>query len=333
MDVNKDFELSIIVAIYNIEDELPELLVELEKLKKTPKIEVLLMNDGSTDQTESILDKVEVTDNFKVFSLENGGLSSIRNRGMLISSGKYIWFVDGDDIIDANFVTSVLSFIEDEQPDFLQFQYQRFERVSDIKFKKSNEEIEKYKVLTKDDWMERLNDSRNAQFENYAWAHIVKKSLYLNNAITFPEKRNFEDIATTYCLVNAAKQIIYIENIGYYYRNREGSITNSIKEIDVLSLVKTVHEFKNMKILKFSKANQTNFIHRHLVGAYFLSDQNSHNLKDEIRQEILQNNYFDLSKENRVQYLLFKFRMYDLYIKSKTIVKQTIKGVTKNDYK
>lgn len=323
---NKNIKLSIIVAIYNIKNELPDLLIQLQKLVNNPYVEILLMDDGSTDGTENILKGLNFKNIF-VESRKNGGLSYIRNQGLKISRGEYIWFVDGDDIIRHDFVLDILTLIFEKQPEFIQFNFKRFKTLSEINFEKK-QDFEMVQSLEPSDWFFKLVNPNEIQFENYAWAHIVRRKLYIDNQIEFPVGRNYEDVATTYRLANSVKKITHINAIGYYYRDRDGSITNHYSEKNVADLLQGITEFKANHNLVFPENYKANFIHRYLVGAYYMLSQTDQYeksyLKKTLRDEILNNNFTQLKLFFKIEYIIFLLGAYHFYRSSVFLIKKII---------
>lgn len=106
-------KLSIITPVYNLEKYIEELLILFDKYM-TDEVEVILVNDGSTDRSREIISKfLEKTNkNIYLISKENGGVSSARNIGMEMASGKYTGFVDGDDLIESNYFQNILEGIK-----------------------------------------------------------------------------------------------------------------------------------------------------------------------------------------------------------------------------
>lgn len=324
---DKQVKLSIIIAIYNVKNELPDLLTELKELAENASVEVLLMNDGSTDGTEKILSKFDYK-NFHVLTRKNGGLSYIRNQGLESSCGEYVWFVDGDDIIKYTFVSEILKFIERQHPDFIQFYYHRFKKKEEISLAGPSINIHSYQLMESSEWFSKLTNPREYQFENYAWAHIIKRSIYIDNNILFPVGRNYEDVATTYRLGNSTKTIVFIKSIGYYYRDREGSITNHYSEKNVKDLLQSINEFRSNKELVFSEASKANFIHRYLVGAYFMVTQiqnfDGRSVSWRIRSDLLNNNFTKLTPRFKMEYLVFKLNLYKVYLNCTSLIKKVI---------
>ena len=112
MDVHK--LISVIVPVYNVEEYLEECLESIKHQTYTD-IEVILVNDGSTDNSKEICEKYCRQDNrFKLINQENQGLSEARNVGIRESIGEYIYFVDSDDMIKTDILQTLLSFMKDD---------------------------------------------------------------------------------------------------------------------------------------------------------------------------------------------------------------------------
>lgn len=102
-------KLSVIVPVYNVEKYLKECINSI--INQTLKdIEIICVNDGSTDNSLKILEELSQLDNrIKIINKENGGLASARNAGMKVASGEYYTFIDSDDFIDTNAYETVIN--------------------------------------------------------------------------------------------------------------------------------------------------------------------------------------------------------------------------------
>ena len=100
MPVNSDYKVSVIVPVYNVEQYLSDCLESI--CRQTLKgIEIIVVNDGSTDNSLSIIESFQQKySNMKLINKKNGGLSSARNAGIDMAVGEYLFFVDSDDFID-----------------------------------------------------------------------------------------------------------------------------------------------------------------------------------------------------------------------------------------
>ena len=116
--------VSVVVAVYNIEKYIETCIQSL--LKQTyDEMEILLIDDGSQDESGSICDKYAEKDSrIRVLHKQNGGLSDVRNVGIQEASGKYLMYVDGDDTVSENFVEAAVSCAERFQTDIVIFDFQ-----------------------------------------------------------------------------------------------------------------------------------------------------------------------------------------------------------------
>ena len=104
--------ISVIVPVYNVEEYLEECLESIQQQTYTD-IEVILVNDGSTDDSKEICERYCAKDNrFKLINQENQGLSEARNVGVRASTGEYIFFVDSDDVININVLEVLLPYMK-----------------------------------------------------------------------------------------------------------------------------------------------------------------------------------------------------------------------------
>lgn len=210
--------LSIVVPIYNVDKYLRECIDSLLN-QKINLIEIILIDDGSTDQSGFICDQYASTYSFiRVFHKMNGGVSSARNVGVRNASGKYITFVDPDDYIALDTYVDNLSYLESHlQIDMLQYptcwNYGTPIEYSD---KLMAREIMGASNIYEEWW--------RGDVLNYSlWNKIFRRSVFDN--ATFPEGHIFEDL---YIIPDILKKIegVYISEWGtYYYLNRETSLT------------------------------------------------------------------------------------------------------------
>ena len=234
-------KFSIVVAAYNVAEYLNECVASIANQEfDVSDFEVILIDDGSTDQKTSkicddLSDKYSVV---KVIHQENQGLSSARNAGIENSCGEYILFVDGDDFWSKkNFLSSLSIHSEKYQSDVIIFPYSKYYSVKDIK-----------KIILKN----------NFDFNNYydnviqlvsnevmtapAWNKCVKKELF-NMGLSFPIGLLSEDCLYCADLLKKMKSYSVLDIECYMYRqNRDGSITNIVKEKNVRDILKSIKE-------------------------------------------------------------------------------------------
>lgn len=226
--MDKNIKLSIIVPVYNVEEYLNRCIDSL--LKQTLKeIEIILVDDGSTDSSPQICDEYEKNNsNIKVLHLENGGPARARNKGIEIATGEYIGFADSDDYChpeqfeklyqnakDNNSDIAMCSFFVDSvkglEPIIIPFQ----------PLYNSNEEI-KNKVI-------RCFYGEYVHGLNSLWIKIFRRSLLNDNNIRMDETlRRAEDKWFIFEALKVSDVFSYIkENLYYYYQNESSIMHNS----------------------------------------------------------------------------------------------------------
>ena len=224
--------ISMVVPIYNVEEYLKECLDSI--LGQTYRnLEIILINDGSTDGSFSICEEyAERDDRIRLISKKNGGLASARNRGIKEAKGDYIGFVDSDDRIHGKFVEALIHAILLNGCEIATSDYTN--NLKKLKFAKNCNVI-----LERNDAISGLLD--DGGYKCFACNKLFKRTCF--SGISFPEGELFEDIIPMYKLFNKAGRIAYIKCPLYYYRTRKGSISRArfskgnyhlIKSIDYL---------------------------------------------------------------------------------------------------
>ena len=219
--------ISIIVPIYNVSPYLRLCLESIEK-QTYPHFEVLLINDGSRDNSKDIcLEFAERDNRFKYIEQQNAGLSAARNTGILNSKGEFLTFIDGDDLIESNYLEELY--------------HTSLKNDSEIvvgSFKEFNEEDNNYYIHVFDYREEHYKhrelieniaqiERRGIEFET-SWGTLFHRRLFEN--VWFPVGKNIEDTRTNYKLYMESCKTSYIHKDLYIYRIRKGSLINSITE-------------------------------------------------------------------------------------------------------
>ena len=214
-------KFSIIIPVYNVEEYLDKCLKSIKE-QTYKNFEVIIVNDGTKDNSQKIIDKYEKLDKrFKGYIKENGGLSSARNYGLQYIKGDYILFIDSDDYIAKDLLNELNKTLTEKQVDLVRFNA----LVCDINgqiFSKSND-IE-YLDKPVD---EIIGDLTRRAFVEPAWLYCYRTSFWQEHNFKYPIGRIHEDYGLTPLILYYAQSITSINYNGYYYVMRDGSITKT----------------------------------------------------------------------------------------------------------
>lgn len=252
-------KVSVIIPVYNLENHLADCLDSI-LCQSLSDIEVICVDDGSEDDSLSILNKYAENDfRIKVISQKNKGVSVARNSGLDIANGKYVSFIDGDDTIDINFLMKLFEIIETYEVDVV---------YSKLFFQESF--LEFSGVINK----EKINNLLLPFFIKDAKYYSVCNKLFSNelikkNNIRFPEGVKLgEDGYFNIQFLLFSKKVYFFDYCGYNYREVEGSATRNIFKhnyfqkavevylIDWLPLLGNIissEEIQNLKKIPFVK--------------------------------------------------------------------------------
>ena len=247
--------ISIIVPVYNVEKYLEKCVKSI--IQQTyENIEIILVDDGSKDNSGKICDELEQKDNrIKVIHKENGGLSDARNAGLKIATGKYIGFVDSDDYIQEDMFETLYKLNKENNSDISIVSYYEIYNEKVISVRDSK----KLEILNKIDAIKEL--LIDTKIQSYAWNKLFKRELF--NNIEFPTNKNFEDIATTLLLFERANKIVLLEDPKYYYIRRDDSIVgvkNYKTYKDYLDVIYDKYLYLDGKYEELDLYNAYNFI-------------------------------------------------------------------------
>lgn len=235
--------ISVVVPIFNVEKYLAECIESILNQTYT-KFELILVNDGSTDNSLEICNQYSKKDNrIKIVNKKNGGLSDARNAGIDIAKGEYIIFIDSDDFINKNMFKIMFDIAKSKNADIVQCSYKEFYNKEDINDSSIiNNEFE-LKELTPIEALYGFYDEKKSGLTTVAWNKLYKTKLF--EGIRYPYGKIHEDVFTTYKLIFKANKIVCTETPLYYYRQRENSITTSKYNKNRLVILEAVKERTN----------------------------------------------------------------------------------------
>lgn len=227
--------ISIIIPVYNVAPFLSQCIQSVLDQTYT-HLEVIIVDDGSTDESPAICDKFAKLDTrIKVIHKKNGGLSDARNAGLDIASGDFIGFVDSDDWIENDMYETLYNLLNKYQADISACAHY-------IEYgTKTKAVFESKEIITfnhKDAMMALIKDKI---IRNYVWEKLYKRELF--NNLRFPVGKSFEDAALSYKIFYRANKTVLIQAPKYHYRIRSGSLTNTtFNPIKEFQLVQALHD-------------------------------------------------------------------------------------------
>ena len=210
--------LSILVPVYDVEPYVEECLHSiLDQLGGDPGIELILLDDRSTDGSAALCERIiaDSPANMRLMRHEaNRGVSGARNSLLQAATGHYIWYVDPDDRMLPNAINGLRQIIDTAQPDMVLCDYVRSDNVAIPAFRGPAGQLLRYK--------ESLIAGVFANRRMHLWTKICKRTLF--DTIRFPDGAWFEDIATVPWLLLKAETFYYTAEPWIFYRSRPGSI-------------------------------------------------------------------------------------------------------------
>ena len=221
-------KFSIIIPAYNVADYLENCVESI--LKQTyDNYEIIIVDDGSTDETGKVADELlKQSKQINVVHQSNGGASKARNTGMKRATGDYILFLDGDDFwSDSHFLKQIVSELTIKLVDVIIFGYSYY-----------------YDNEIKESPISRLKDLGEATnyglFNGPNWNKCISKKL-INKGLSFPEDLVSEDSLYCSSIMKRMESFSVITSTQYMYRqNRAGSLTNVVKERNVLDTLEGI---------------------------------------------------------------------------------------------
>lgn len=194
--------VSVVVPIYNVEAYVNKCIDSI--IAQTYRnIEIILVNDGSTDHSRDLIEKYTIDSRCKIVDKENGGLSSARNAGIKESSGVYLYFVDSDDYILPNTIEQLVTIMQCKDADFCCYGF-AFYSMSGVY--RIYSKIKPISILGRDNIL--YDALLNIHITNTAWSKFFKASFLKENNILFNEGIINEDyLFTIECCLYAQKVV------------------------------------------------------------------------------------------------------------------------------
>lgn len=226
--------ITIIVPIYNSEKYLKK-CVESIVNQTYSNLQIILVNDGSTDKSSEIIEEYTKDKRIEVINKENGGLSDARNTGMKIAKGKYITFVDSDDIISRNMIERLYKNMINNNAQISECDYLRFYYESELV-----DTITEFKDIKTLEVKLECKELLTANKKSMVCGRLFFTELWKD--IEFPEKKYFEDQYTFYKVLLRANKIVEDKTPLYYYRRNIKSIVSVMNKKKVEDFIEATEK-------------------------------------------------------------------------------------------
>ena len=277
-------KFSIIVPVYNVERYIEKCLDSICN-QTYSNYEVIIVNDGSEDQSESLIKKYTQDQRFKYYKKENGGLSDARNYGLTYITGEYLLFVDSDDYIEPNLLQKLNEIIAIKPYDVIRFGARPVDEKGNILSVFNKTEVKR------NDKFHILKAIMSTPYIEPAWLYAYRTKFFKDNQFEYSKGKIHEDYGLTPLILDRALEIGWLDEIGYNYVQRENSI---MRQVDYNKLVKRVGDFQEFYINHKKTIVPNNRSSKLILGfcaealiykAKELKDQDRKNLINFIRKE------------------------------------------------
>ena len=312
-------KLSIIVPVYGVEKYIDKCLDSLVK-QSLKEIEIIVVNDGTKDNSQKIIDKYvkKYPDKIKSYIKENGGQGSARNYGLKKTTGEYIGYVDSDDFVEKDMYKKLYNKAKENNYDIVVCG--NYNVSEDYQNKNIDAFINNYNT-----------DLENIFFGKMAvWNKIYKRDILIKNKLEFKEKVWYEDLAFTLKAIMNSNTFAFIDEPLYDYLIREGSTMNNSnvqRNLEILDAFNDILSYiqHNKKEEYFNKIEFLAIDHIYISAIVrVLKADSDKNIKKETIEKLINymnknfpnyksNKYINtLSKNIKIIYKLINIKMYGL---------------------
>lgn len=289
---NMNYKLSVVVPAYNVSDFIEDSVNSLSFFLSRKDVQVLIINDGSTDGTsEAVRRLTQKFPQIEAFEKPNGGLSDARNFGLSKSTGEYVYFFDSDDYLTPRIQRRIVQQISSSNPDLLHFGFKKIQSKNEM-----NQDVNipseqsAFTYMKSTNFLKEILGDDDSLFNGYAPTKVFKRAKIHN--LRFKDM-NYEDLpfAVEYILKNDNLNIEVSDEVGYYYLQRDDSITHqpSWKNLkDKMLGYSIIRQLLIINNVDYSIKMSNNY--RTLIGTLWVASLNRRlkykNLKTEIINQL-----------------------------------------------
>lgn len=237
--------ISIIIPVYNVESYL-ETCLNSVITQIYQNLEIILVNDGSTDNSGKICEKYALKDKrINVIHKQNGGLSSARNTGIKYMKGDFFAFIDSDDYVRQDYISKMYSIMMMDKSDIVICSFEKV--LGDEGYSLVNEGNNEHFTFDNNEIKSKM---LSRQIPMYVHGKLYRRMFA--SKMEFPEGKIYEDIPATWNVIKYAKRFSYIKDVMYFYRQRPDSIVNAEFKSERMEQLYSVEEI----LMEFKEQNK-----------------------------------------------------------------------------
>lgn len=282
--MDNKYKVSIIVPTYNDSEELKD-CIESISTQTYPNLEIIIINDGSTDDTVLVCDKLSAIDNrIRVVNQNHYGIGVARNIGLSVATGDFIEFVDSDDWLTPNNVERLIEEQEKSHSDIVVCKQLTFIQNKNAVCYSGTKQF--VKVNTVQEWFKQQFDNKNLL--NYYWANsmgkLIKRDLF--NHIVFPDASLSEDEYTMWKVYLSASKICFNCEPLYYVRQWNQSTTAKLDREKLLPLNPLKEEISVISMLGFEISIQFQaYLYRLRINTQYVAEKGDFHTYNNLKKE------------------------------------------------
>lgn len=322
--------ISIIIPVYNVSKYIERCLTSIDNQTCKKHFEVIIIDDGSTDQSFNICKLWASSKNYvNLTHQENQGVAQTRNIGIDLSRGQYLLFVDPDDYLEKDAIEILISKVTNLNPNIVMFQYENVIGEERITSKMGSKNIYPHVLQSKS--IEIIKLIIEMQITNFLWQMLIKKDVVVKDNLKFENVSIDEDTLFVIKAIFYSETIFFDSNVLYFHLQREESIANTATKEKAKDIFLVTEAFQ-----KFAKENFNNIeysiLDRYLIKrwlrAYTIGVKSNISSNDNfmrvIRTKILNKDVHNiLSRRQKIKVSLLKFNLLGAFLKFKKLIRRS----------
>lgn len=321
-------KVSIIMPIYNVADQL-ERAIQSALNQTYNNVEIILVNDGSTDKSGEICDEYKEKDErIKVIHQQNAGSGYARNAGLDVAVGKYLYFADPDDYFETNLIEEILAMAEKSNADMVVFGY--FNEV----FQK-NGQVNTMKMLPILNGEFSQTDFQNHFRSHYAvspyalWNKLYRHDFLVQHNCRFTNQKVGQDALFNQLVQREVEKVFYHTEAYYHYVSKEGSAINRYREERFIYEYNIANCFENWMQFWNKDQEYKDLVYREYWGALYLELSNLSWKDSPLTSRQKTTRIAKLMQNKKIKAAVFGIRLEE---EANIFVKQLLKLLRKEQY-